>query len=137
VTERDVDVLREDIRGLSSNVATLGSQVSAMGATLAIVASQVKDHSSAISEVRDIEISCPARAREITGPVADSKADAKPQLLTLSIRVLPWALLVGVAIGAFIASGGKTQASEDAIRKTISEIQVLKNSISKIESKAP
>lgn len=135
MTEHD---LREDFRQVSSALSGLAREVSSMGATIKSIDDRGREHSKQIQEIREMELTCPARAKESvsrdTGRGKRPNLETIPVPTSLVLKILPYLILAAAAgISYAFASTGTPKDTEkiEAIEKAVRAIQ---GDISKIKT---
>ena len=127
MTENEILIgLRKDFAEVRRDVTGLGREVSGMSQKLDGVCASVKDHGDAI---RALEIA------DATGAIDDrpsvtSKAVA---FWPLAVRVLPWIVVTLIGIGAYLGSGGDTQAMANALRAVNETQSILSEKVEMLE----
>lgn len=135
--------LKEDFRSVTTSVNNFGREISAMSSTLDGVSRDVRDHAEKILEIRELELTCPARAREITGAVelksqrsSTSPLSSNPPAVALLVKLAPWLLFAGVAVGSLLSANGEAKASAQAIKDlaaTVAEVQRAVGAVGEVQ----
>jgi hypothetical protein len=129
--------IKDDFRSVTDSVNGLGREISSMSSTLAAVCQDVRDHEEKISEISKLELTCPARAREVTGAIdtrtrgAQSLApkSSTPSSVALLVKLAPWILFLGVSVGAFLAANGEAKASAQAIKDLAASVAAVQRAV--------
>lgn len=122
--------IKDDFCSVTNSVNGLGREISSMSSTLAAVCSDVRDHAEKISEIRELELTCPSRAREITGAIDTRTRGTHVALL---VKLAPWILFLGVSVGAFLAANGESKASAQAIKDLAASVAAVQRAVNVVQ----
>lgn len=124
--------LRKDFAEVRRDVTSLGREVSGMSQKLDSVCTSVKEHGDAIRalEIADATGSVSTKEQRADRPSVSSRAVT---LLPLAAKALPWIVATLIGIGAYLGSGGDTEAMANALRAVNETQSILSEKVETLE----
>ena len=132
--ERNLNGMQRSVDNMGHEVTGLGREVSGMSAKLDGICATVKEHSEAIRALQIADATGQVDVAEQRAQAA-AERNARQGLgwLPLVAKFAPWLIASLIGIGAYLGSGGDSQAMVNAIRAVNDTTLKLSKKIERIE----